>query len=246
MREAEYPPVRRRGENMTERRDLTRRLVEAEELERHRIAGELHDRVGQNLSAININLDIALGQLPKDCVEVRVRLADSLALVEGTLQTIENLMAELRPPLLGEYGLGAALGWHARDFSQRTGIEVAVEDAGELGRALRPDAAIALFRIAQEALNNVAKHAAAKHATVSLEKEDGAIVLRISDDGRGFSVPERLAHSTRWGMTTMQERAAALGGRLSVDSAPGRGTKVSAAVPAALAASAAGDAAPAA
>ena len=212
---------------------LTRRLVEIEETERHRIAGELHDRVGQNLSALSINLDIALGLLPKGNVEVKMRLADSLALVEGTLQSIESLMADLRPPLLDEYGLGAALDWYAKAFTQRTGIRVALEDAEELSRGLRPEAAIALFRISQEALNNVAKHAAAGSVRIVIERRGAEIVLTIADDGRGFDPQERLSHSKRWGMTTMQERAAAVGGRVAVESAPGGGTVIRAIVPAA-------------
>jgi two-component system sensor histidine kinase UhpB len=138
---------------------LTRRLVQAEESERRRIAGELHDRVGQTLSALNINLDILLGMLGEHAPsDVRMRLRDSLALVDGTLQSIENVMADLRPPLLEEYGVGAALGWHAEEFSRRTGIDIEFEDlAREKNRQLRREAGVALFRISQEALNNVAK-----------------------------------------------------------------------------------------
>ena len=210
---------------------LTRRMVEAEEAERHRIAGELHDRVGQNLSALNINLDIALGVLPKEALEVRLRLADSLALVEGTLQTIEGLMAELRPPLLDEYGLIPALGLFVQGFAQRNSVKVAVDDPWEIGAGLRPEVAIALFRIAQEALANVAKHARAKQVRVLLEKGDGSITLDISDDGCGFDPRERLAQSTRWGITNVQERAAAVGGSVEVHSTPGGGTSVRVTVP---------------
>src|SRR5579859_1834920 len=150
---------------------LTRRLVEVEESERRRIAGELHDRVGQTLSALNINLDIALGTLGDSASqELRLRLRDSLGLVDGTLQTIEDVMAELRPPLLEEYGIGAALGWYGEEFAKRTNIAVKMEDlARERNRELRRDAAVALFRIAQEALNNVAKHAQADHVWLRLE-----------------------------------------------------------------------------
>jgi PAS domain S-box-containing protein len=208
-------------------RALTRRLVEAEELERRRIARELHDRVGQNLSALNINLDIVLGQL-RDAPSRR-RLEDSLTLVDDTLQSIENVMADLRPPLLDEYGLGAALAWYAEEYAQRTGIAVSVDNAHDAARGLRPEAAVALFRIAQEALNNAAKHSAAKRITVLLEDEDNDIVLSVSDDGRGFAAEQ--GARGRWGMTTMRERAEAAGGRLSVESSPGNGTTVRAAVP---------------
>ena len=212
---------------------LSRRLVEAEEAERRRIAGELHERVGQNLSALNINLDIVLGALGEDApMDLRVRLRDSLALVDGTLQSIENVMAELRPPLLEEYGLGAALGWYGEEFFKRTGIEIAFRDeAREKNRELRRDAAVALFRIAQEALNNVAKHASAKHVGIALSAGDGHMTVEISDDGAGFDPLAAEARASRWGMTTMRERAEAAGGRLDIASRPGSGTVLRARVP---------------
>ena len=208
-------------------RGLTRRLVQAEEAERRRIARELHDRVGQNLSALNINLDIVHGQL-KDTA-CGPRLEDSLALVDATLQSIENVMADLRPPLLDEYGLGAALAWYAEECAQRTGIRVSVENRHDAGRALRAESQVALFRIAQEALTNAAKHSAAKSIRVLLEDLDDEIVLSVSDDGKGFA-PEQ-APRGRWGMTTMRERAEAAGGRVSVESSPGNGATVRASVP---------------
>ncbi len=207
-------------------RALTRRLVQAEETERRRIARELHDRVGQNLSALNINLDILLGHLAEG--ELRRRLEDSLKLVDGTLQSIENVMADLRPALLDEYGLAAALEWYGKEYSQRTGIRVAIA-ARQGDNGLRPEASVALFRIAQEALNNAAKHSSAKRITVELEERDGELVLSVSDDGKGFDPLN--APRGRWGMTTMRERAEAAGGRLSVDSAPGSGTTVRATLP---------------
>jgi two-component system sensor histidine kinase UhpB len=214
-------------------RALSRRLVEAEEAERRRIAGELHDRVGQNLSALNINLDIVLGALGEDApMDVRVRLRDSLALVDGTLQSIENVMADLRPPLLEEYGLGAALGWYAEEFFKRTGIEIDfIDEARERNRELRRDAAVALFRIAQEALNNVAKHANARRVAIAVSAEDGAMALEIRDDGAGFDPAAAEARASRWGMTTMRERAQAVGGRLDIASSPGSGTVLRASVP---------------
>jgi signal transduction histidine kinase len=205
---------------------LSRRLVEAEEAERRRIARELHDRVGQNLSALNINLDIVLGRLQDPAL--RRRLDDSLALVDATLQSIENVMAELRPALLDEYGLSAALAWYAEEYVQRTGIPVTV-DAFDGAKRLASDTAVALFRIAQEALTNAAKHSSAKRIAVRLESGDGEVALSVSDDGCGFDAAQ--APRGRWGMTTMRERAQAAGGRLAVQSSPGKGTTVRAAVP---------------
>jgi two-component system sensor histidine kinase UhpB len=136
-------------------------------------------------------------------------------------------MAELRPPLLDEYGLGAALAWYGEEYAQRTGIRVAVDKGSE--PPLRPEAAIAMFRIAQEALNNVAKHAGAKLVRLSLALEGDEMNLCIADDGSGFDMAQ--ASRGRWGMTTMRERAEAAGGCLFVESSPGRGTTVRAVVP---------------
>jgi PAS domain S-box-containing protein len=204
---------------------LTRRLVEAEEAERRRIARELHDRVGQSLSALNINLDIVLKEGASLGEPVRRRLGDALTLVDGTLQSIEDVMAELRPPLLDEYGLGGALAWHAEEFSRRSGVPTQVMDATpEALKALRAEAAVALFRIAQEALNNAAKHARATRIVVRARVEDGRAVLEVQDDGAGFD--PLAAPLGRWGMTTMRERAQAVGGGLEVRSRPGEGTTV--------------------
>ncbi len=207
-------------------RALSRRLVQAEETERRRIARELHDQVGQNLSALNINLDIVLGQMGD--APLAPRLRDSLKLVDATLQSIEAVMAALRPPLLDEYGLGAALTWYGEEYAQRTGIQVQVEK-GDPGSGLRPEAAVALFRIAQEALNNVAKHAGARLVRIGLSLEGDEMKLCIEDDGAGFDPAQ--APRGRWGMTTMRERAEAAGGRLSIRSSPGKGTAVRATVP---------------
>ena len=212
---------------------LTRRLVEAEEAERRRLARELHDRVGQNLSALGLNLDAVLASLGADAPPaMRVRLNDSLALLEGTTQTIEQVMADLRPPLLEEYGLGAALQRHIEDFARRTGIAVAFEDqAQERIRSLRIEVAVALFRIAQEALNNIAKHAAAKQVRMALSLDGLEASVSVIDDGCGFdTAAAAAARPHRWGMRTMRERAEAAGGRIDVFSSPGRGTSVVASV----------------
>ena len=211
---------------------LTRRLVQVEETERRRIAAELHDRVGQNLSALNINLDIVLGALGGDAPDnLLMRLHDSLALVDATAQTLENVMADLRPPLLEEYGIGAALSWYAEEFARRAAIEVEFEDlAPERNRSLRREAAVALFRISQEALNNVAKHAHAHRVLVRLEADEDDMLLTIRDDGRGFD-PKSDARASRLGMRTMRERVVAADGTLELDSAPGKGTTLRARVP---------------
>ena len=209
---------------------LTRRLVQAEEVERRRLARELHDRVGQSLSALNINLDIISRDSGALSPALRQRLEDSLGLVDGTLQSIENVMADLRPPLLDEYGLAAALGWHSEEWTRRTGVQVTVTDrTPDAAKGARPEAAVALFRIAQEALNNVLKHAQARNVRIDVSATDEELVLDVHDDGRGFD--PRAARRGRWGMTTMRERAEAAGGQLHVDATPGQGTRIHARVP---------------
>ena len=209
---------------------LTRRLVQAEEVERRRLARELHDRVGQSLSALNINLDIISRDSGALSPALRQRLEDSLGLVDGTLQSIEGVMADLRPPLLDEYGLAAALGWHSEEWTRRTGVQVTVTDrTPDAAKGARPEAAVALFRIAQEALNNVLKHAQAKSVRIDVSATDEELVLDVHDDGRGFD--PRAARRGRWGMTTMRERAEAAGGQLHVDATPGQGTRIHARVP---------------
>jgi PAS domain S-box-containing protein len=202
---------------------LAWRLVQAEEAERRRIAGQLHDRVGQPLSALNIQLDI--GQVQA-----------SHALIEGAMQSIEDVMAELRPPLLDEYGLGAALRSHLEHFTRRTGVQVTLDDrARQANRGIRREAAVGLYRIAQEALANVAQHAGVSLAALSLEAVADELVLTVHDDGCGFDPAEAAgraaAGATGWGMTTMKERAHAAGGSLNVTSAPGKGTTLVARAP---------------
>jgi len=207
---------------------MSQRAVEAQEAERRRIAHELHDSMGQTLTALNINLNIIKGRLaPAPDAVIASRLADSLKLVEATVDNTRRVIADLRPAVLDDYGLAAALRWYAEQFSARTGVAVRV-----FGQDPRPRLAstveATLFRIAQESLTNVAKHAAAREARVLLETRDGRFFLSVVDDGRGFD-PARLRcpdNSHGWGLMIMRERADADGGELHVESAPGQGTRV--------------------
>ena len=212
---------------------LSRRLVELQESERRQLSRELHDRVGQNLTALKINLDIlqaAFASHGSD--EVRARVDDSAALLESTMDAIENVMSELRPPMLDDHGLAAALDWHARNFSRRTGIAVAVRGSEPTVRpALQVE--IALFRIAQEALNNVAKHARAHRVEIALYHANGECVMSVQDDGIGFDGVQDASDRPKpgLGIVTMRERAQAVGGRFIVQALPGRGTQLTVRVP---------------
>ena len=212
---------------------LSRRLVELQESERKELARELHDRVGQSLTALKINIDLLQPALASQGnAEALARVADSAALLESTMDTIENVMSELRPPMLDDHGLAAALDWHARNFSKRTGIAVAVRG---IEPALRPalEVEIALFRIAQEALNNVAKHARAQHVEIALVHANGECVMSVEDDGIGFDGVEDASDKSKpgLGMVTMRERAQAVGGHFEVQALPCRGTQLTVRVP---------------
>jgi signal transduction histidine kinase len=153
-------------ENEAQLRSLSRRLVEAQESERRQLSSELHDRIGQNCAALKLNLGIVLSELP-DAIKPKLgpRLYDSLQLINVTVASIEELMVELRPPMLDDHGLLAALRWIGARLSRRTGIAATVEGPEDLDR-LAPAIEIGLCRIVQEALSNVAKHARARHVTI--------------------------------------------------------------------------------
>jgi two-component system, NarL family, sensor histidine kinase UhpB len=211
---------------------LSRRLVELQESERKALARELHDRVGQSLTALNINLAILRQALSPREAEVSSRLEDSATLLASTAQTIENVVSDLRPPMLDDYGLRSALDWYAEQFSARAGIAVSVR-ASEPDQRVAAEVEIALFRIAQEALNNVAKHARARSVVIALQGQGPEYVLSVADDGVGLRAAEERADRPRtgFGMVTMRERAQALGGRFQIESLPGGGTQLTVRIP---------------
>ncbi len=208
---------------------VSRRLVEMQETERRVLANELHDLVGQKLTALSINLNImefesAASMTPQSSA----RLQDSLKLVSETIESIRDVMVALRPAVLDDYGVASGLRWYAAQFVKRTGVAVAVLEQGET-RRLPPNAEEALFRIAQEALMNVARYARVEKATVTLRTMPHSVRLTIADDGCGFdpSAARRPARDHGWGLMIMKERAATLGAELTVESASGRGTRIS-------------------
>ena len=211
-----------------ELRSLSRRLANSEEFERRRIAQELHDRIGGAITALNLNLAILQGELPAGREkDLGRRLDDSRALLGETTAAVRELMADLRPPVLDDYGLAAALRWHGEQFGKRAGLKVSVTTDVE-GERLAPEREIGLFRIAQEALTNAGKHSGAASARVSLEHDAGLLRLTIADGGAGFepAAGKAAGAAPSWGLVNMRERAESIGGRLTIDSAPGQGTRV--------------------
>jgi PAS domain S-box-containing protein len=208
-------------------RATSHRLLTVQEAERRTLARELHDAVGQELTALSLNLTIIDAGLPDATLpKLRERLEDSQELLEETTRHLRNIMVELRPPGLDELGLLAALKEHAVQVVRRT--EVAVPVSGiEPQPRLAPTEEIALFRIAQEALNNVVKHAQASEARLSLQQNSHSVVLTISDDGIGFDTARKpIMGGYGMGTTTMRERADAIGARLTLESVIGAGTRI--------------------
>jgi PAS domain S-box-containing protein len=214
-------------------RILSARLSETEESERKRIARELHDQVGQNLTVVGINLNIVKSRLPAGETDMlQARLEDSIILVEEITEFTRGLMSDLRPPDMDLLGLVAAIGWYGERFSMRTGVEVVV-----VGEEIHPrpaaDIENNLFRIVQEVLTNIGKHARARCAKIRIDAIEGILQLVIADDGVGFD-PSRAQKSEErdgWGLMTMAERAEAIGGCFLVESQLGEGTRVTVEVP---------------
>jgi PAS domain S-box-containing protein len=211
-----------------ELRVASRKLVEVQEAERRALANELHDLIGQKLTALNINLSIVkIESMSATEEQVGPRLEDSLKLVEETIESIRGVMTELRPAVLDDYGLGPALRWYAKQFGNRTHVATKVIEHGP-GRRLPSTAEEAFFRIAQEALANIAKYAGAEKVTVSLDTTSNATCLTIADDGHGFdpSIRPQPSSDHGWGLMIMRERAAAVGADLTIESALGQGTRI--------------------
>jgi PAS domain S-box-containing protein len=210
-------------------RATSHRLLTVQEAERRTLARELHDAVGQELTALSLNLTIIDGALAAGTPpKVHERIGDSQELLEATTRHLRNIMVELRPPGLDELGLLAALEEHALQVARRAEVEVRVTGVEPEPR-LAPTEEIALFRIAQEALNNVVKHAQASKVSLSLQQTDSAVVLSVADDGVGFdadAAPKSVMGGYGMGTSTMRERADAIGAQLTLDSVPGTGTQI--------------------
>jgi two-component system, NarL family, sensor histidine kinase UhpB len=205
-------------------RQLSRRVLQASDDERQRLSRELHDRVGQPLAALRINLDVMRARLPAEAGALLDRQA---TLLDELIRIIRGLTTELRPPELEDIGLAAALRNFAEPAGERYGFAVDVLGS-EFSPRLPRAAERALFRIAQEALANAAKHAGAETVTIELDQDEREARLSVSDDGRGFDTGSA---SGGFGLQTMRERVEEVGGSLEVESAADLGTRVTATLP---------------
>ena len=213
-------------------RQLSNKVLHVQEEERTRISRELHDDVGQALTAINVNLAILRKSDLNNPAELRKRIADTQQLLKQTMDTVHHFAAELRPSVLDDLGLIPALRSYAKDYSERTRIKVSfVADpvAEELDRAKKT----IFFRVTQESLTNVAKHAGAKNVEVSIQRIGPLLRLCVKDDGKSFQVATAISGKgrKRLGLVGMQERVRLANGTLVIESAPGKGTTIRAEIP---------------
>jgi len=215
-------------------RRVSMRLVQVQEEERRRIAREIHDSLGQHMTALQLEIAAASQSLGTRGDASRA-LTDALQTIEESIELAQNLCYDLRPPLLDDFGLEAALRDLFSEFQEKWGIPIEFETE-TLHSLLSRDAETALFRVTQEALTNVLKHAQARRIRIRLRRVKHNIVLQIQDDGRGFEMQQmrRLERSGHYGLMTMKERIKLLGGEFEVESSNGGGTTITALLPAEL------------
>jgi two-component system sensor histidine kinase UhpB len=210
-------------------RALSSQVITAQEEERKRISRELHDETAQALTLLLIRLKLL--QNARDLEEVRTSAAELRELTARTLEEVRKMAVELRPTTLDHLGLVAALEWYSREFAQRIGGAVDLHVEGLAGR-LHPEVELVVYRVVQEALTNIARHAGASRVDVTLRFGDDAVEVAVEDDGRGFDVAEATSNRERGlGLFGMRERVELIGGSISIDSQVGQGTRIRVEVP---------------
>lgn len=213
-------------------RRLSGRVLSAQEDERKRIARELHDDTSGSLARVLLNIETCEDALPEEWSEMREKMRGTRRLAEQTLENVRKMIFDLRPTVLDDLGLAAAVRWYAKNNLEPAGIQVRFEASNNLGRA-SPTVETAMFRIAQEAINNIIRHAHARHARIQLTREQSKWVLMVQDNGRGFDTRAATEAdvSHRWGLFGVQERVELLGGTFNVDSRVGEGTSLRVEIP---------------
>jgi signal transduction histidine kinase len=210
---------------------LAQKIFSTQEEERQRVARALHDEAGQALTGLKITLEMVRDELPA-AHSAREKLSEAIKLAESTMGQIRDLAHDLRPAALDNLGLNTTLRSFCRDFAKRTHLQI--EYRGTEASPLPDAVEICLYRLLQEALTNVARHAAAERVTVTLRRDDATVSLSVKDDGRGFDVAavmEAAQGEHGIGLSGMTERVESVGGQLVIESEPGAGTRLVAWIP---------------
>ncbi len=202
---------------------LSRRLMEVQELERRNIALELHDEIGQLLTGLKLTLEIST-RLPGG--EVGASLDQARQLVNELMARVRSLSLDLRPAMLDDFGLLPTILWHIEHYTAQTQVQVNFRHSGLEEKRFAPDVETAAYRVVQEALTNVARHAEVHEATVRIWTHQQTLLIQVEDHGKGFDVESVLAASYSSGLAGMRERAIVLGGQLTVESHVGNGTRL--------------------
>jgi PAS domain S-box len=204
---------------------LSRRLIEVQEAERRNLALELHDQIGQILTGLKLTLEMA-ARLPED--EARESIKQAQTLVNELMARARQLSLDLRPATLDHLGLLSALSWHIKQYSAQTQVRVEFKHNGLEGRRFPTEFETAAYRIVQEALTNIARHAEVESATVRVWAEEESLTIQIEDQGKGFDTETALAAANTSGLAGMRERAHLLGGHFTIESHVGAGTRLTA------------------
>jgi signal transduction histidine kinase len=207
---------------------LSQRLIEIQELERRSIARELHDEIGQALTGIGITLEMST-QLPDDVLHRRLKQAQNLVI--ELMDRVSQLSLDLRPALLDDLGLLPALLWHLDRYSSQTNIQAILQHSGLDEKRFTPEVETAAYRIVQEALTNVARHAQVNQVKVTIWFDQNILGIQVEDLGRGFDIESKQSAGNSGGLLGIQERVLLLGGKLTIESVVGSGTRLLAEVP---------------
>jgi signal transduction histidine kinase len=218
--------LRKSEENL---RALAAHVQSVREEEWTRIAREIHDELGQSLTGLKMDLTWVVNRLPKDQRELGKRAKSMFGLIDDTIQSVRRIASRLRPEVLDNLGLSAAIGWHASDFRKRTGIRCKISLPSETP-ALDRERSTAAFRIFQELLTNVARHANATRIDVTMRVDSGALVFTVEDNGKGIA-ESAINDSKSLGLLGMRERVLPFGGAIEIAGVPDKGTKVKVSIP---------------
>jgi two-component system sensor histidine kinase UhpB len=212
-------------------KQLLGKVLTAQEEERTRLARELHDTIGQSLTAIIMTTASVEKYFPVGAARGKEKLAKARGIAAQALRDLRNVISDLRPEALDDLGLVLALRSQAKEHLESTGVQVRLKATG-LERRLPPEVEIVIFRVVQEAITNIARHAQAAEANIMLTKKNTRLIVRVEDDGVGFDADQMMnGYRQAWGLRGMEERITLLGGKLYVSSKPGGGTLVLAEVP---------------